>query len=379
MAYQRYHPSAPSGSRALDDWQALSREIEDLGWHPVPVRQGPPAMELPARADTPQASPRRPPGLHDINDPRRVHESRAEATGRALQHARDVALAEPSAPRSSNPGMERRRPAEDRSGAVIYEVRGDDARDKRRDVTSSAPGPQKLTIKLPPAQVDARGRYTVHIIPDLQHSTIWDGSEKCVVSCMCLFCKRCSWSDLWYRSIFAWSGVLVVRDYQPPSHFYTRDIIRDFSILFQTSVGPRGDAVSSPSVSRSPPPLPHRQDSDWEVEYSGKRISRAPMDYRSAERLTGNLPLDRGIAIENDVQFVEPQNEDGPYAWRVRFWVPVPVSLFARAEHKTFLCRAKVIVEDSNGQKSKVSATSVPVGIERLRSPHLSLQGGYAT
>ena len=62
---------------------------------------------------------------------------------------------------------------------------------------------------------------------------------------------------------------------------------------------------------------------------------------------------------------IEPDEPGEPRMWMKRFWVPIPLSLFARAEHRTFVCSAWMTVQDA-GMMGEIAAECVTVSIERL-------------
>ncbi|KAI0638719.1 hypothetical protein C8Q77DRAFT_1151764 [Trametes polyzona] len=197
----------------------------------------------------------------------------------------------------------------------------------------------KLMIKLKPLRPGAQERFTLEIIPDERHATMWDGNDD---------------------DMYAWSGTLVVTDTKPPSHIFSMDIIKHLDIRFH--------AVAEPSAhpELSPAALDHAQYDAWNTRHFGHSIP--PWD--------GTLPTplpdpSRGIVVERSPKFVEPKNRDGPFTWLVRFWLSIPFALFAHAEHKTFVCQAKAIVQYACSPKTEVKAESISVGIERLRSERL--------
>ncbi|OSD05643.1 hypothetical protein PYCCODRAFT_1432181 [Trametes coccinea BRFM310] len=167
------------------------------------------------------------------------------------------------------------------------------------------------------------------------HTTIWDGDD---------------------LSIYAWSGGLVVTDYNPPAYFYRKHSIDDVSIQFYTHWEPRAD----------PPTTATQAERLWQTSYTGHRIT--PHD--DSEN-PPTLKLFKGIAVEYDFQIMPRDNPDVPFQWLVRFWVPVPLTLFARAEYRTFVCEAKVTMKDLDTPATEVVAERVVVGIERLRSERL--------
>ncbi|KAI0686510.1 hypothetical protein C8T65DRAFT_771575 [Cerioporus squamosus] len=215
------------------------------------------------------------------------------------------------------------------AGEIIDEVMKDYAREKNR--TS------------PPIPVTKRGpvgvlqRINIDIVPNERHSTVWDANE---------------------GDTYAWGGTLVVRDSKAPSYFYPRHCIRDFKIEFAVLSSP-----SSPSLPASPDP-DAPQTYEWRTSYSGHRLPRGDVLTR--------LSSERGISVEPEYTFVSSADSpDGPCAWLVHFWVPVPLRLLSREVCRTFVCRARVTVGDWETPRTDVPAGCVSVTIESLRSERL--------
>ncbi|KAI0325384.1 hypothetical protein GY45DRAFT_249924 [Cubamyces sp. BRFM 1775] len=224
--------------------------------------------------------------------------------------------------------------------AMLDEVLKDIAKDKEeRRHGRTVPKP---VFKPCRDQSDVLRRFKIDIHADERHSTIWDGCE---------------------TDIYAWSGTLVVHDAKPASYFYPRHSIHDFSIKFHTVAEPRSDPHTFD-------PTPSRTKYEWETTYRGHRIGSPANKDVPPGLAVPRLDPARGIAVETEYRLL-PDDPDGPCRWEVRFWVPVPVRLFGRAEHRTFVCRAKVTVRDWETPKTDVPAGCIAVGIERLRSERL--------
>ncbi|KAH9859173.1 hypothetical protein C2E23DRAFT_801740 [Lenzites betulinus] len=167
-------------------------------------------------------------------------------------------------------------------------------------------------------------RFKVYIVPDKQHTTMWDGQT---------------------GELYAWSGTLVTHEPASPVHD-GREVVQRVSIEFRAVGGLR------------------TQEGPWHAEHKGVR-SR-PQDNTSHPALRAQ----DGIVIDSVVGFDKPTS-NGPIVERRRFWVPVPFKLFARAEHLTFECRAKVTIQYPGERRTTVHAESVMVGIECLRTERL--------
>ncbi|KAI9062295.1 hypothetical protein FKP32DRAFT_1604345 [Trametes sanguinea] len=217
---------------------------------------------------------------------------------------------------------------------VLREIARDREEREERERGRAVP----KSIFAPVTTYDVLRRFTVDIVPDERHTTIWDGKE---------------------TDIHPWSCRLVLRDTKPACYFYPRHSIHDFSIQFHTVDEPRSDPHTFD-------PNPSRTKHEWQATYNHHRIS-------AASKGPSGVPLlnpEHGIVVETDVRLL-PDNPDGPCQWEVRFWVPVPVRLLMRAGHRTFVCRAKVTVKDWETPQTEVPAGCVATGIERLKSERL--------
>ncbi|KAI0364800.1 hypothetical protein BV20DRAFT_818148 [Pilatotrama ljubarskyi] len=229
---------------------------------------------------------------------------------------------------------------------LLDEVLMEIARDQEERERSKAAQKQRLALQPGSGRSGVFRRFKVDIAPDARHTTIWDGKN---------------------TDIYAWSGTLQVRDAKPTSYFYPRHCIQDLWIKFHTAAEP-GECP----VTFDPPPAQSPSQSspskyEWETTYSGHRFSVSSVPSKSGIPV---LDAARGIAVEQEYKLL-PGDPDGPCTWVVRFWVPVPLHLFARAEHRTFVCRARVTVKDWDTPRAEVPAGCTAVGIERLRSDRL--------
>ena len=147
-----------------------------------------------------------------------------------------------------------------------------------------------------------------------------------------------------------------MRDANPASYFYPRHCIRGFQIEFSAITEPRSglNDPDAPSPALEPPRY------DWRVSYTGYMLSRRDVLQR--------LDVAHGIAVEPEFVFVKPDDPDGPHAWLVHFWVPIPLSLFSRSVHRTFVCRARVSVGGYETVETDIPAGCVAVGVESLQS-----------
>ncbi|KAH9885596.1 hypothetical protein C8Q73DRAFT_669451 [Cubamyces lactineus] len=255
------------------------------------------------------------------------------------------ALTHKSCPLGKEPILKNKADAGKENGstatAMLDEVLRDIAREKaERQNGQTVPKP---VFSVPCRdQSDVLRRFKVDVLADERHCTIWDGRE---------------------TDIYAWSGTLVVHDAKPASYFYPRHSIHDFSIRFHTVAEPSSDPHTFD-------PTPSRTKYEWEATYRGHRIS-SPVNKGVPPGLAApRLDPARGIAVETEYRLL-PDDPDGPCRWEVRFWVPVPLRLFGRAEHRTFVCRAKVTVRDWETPKTDVPAGCIAVGIEHLRTGRL--------
>ncbi|OJT02858.1 hypothetical protein TRAPUB_6609 [Trametes pubescens] len=220
-----------------------------------------------------------------------------------------------------------------------------------------------------------RDRFSVDLVASARHTTLWDGKDTYVFHSSCS--SRVTYSSAFpnYRDVYAWQGILEIHDTKPASYFYPRHLIHDFAISFHTASEPREDPVTfdpTPFTSSSVPPPPSTY--EWQATYSGTRL---PSTFSTAPS-PGAPMLDpaRGIALEYAPQLKPSDDPDGPCTWTVRFWVPIPLRLFARTEHRTFVCRAKVTMRDWETPTTVVPGGCIVVGMERLRSRQLFADGG---
>ncbi|KAI8969694.1 hypothetical protein BD414DRAFT_532056 [Trametes punicea] len=286
---------------------------------------------------------------------RAVFEKQKEAEGRAHDELRvrlarqvppnpEAALKRapfrlsPVSPSQGTDASTRRSNAGQGKGVATKELLDEGLREIARDKEEGKRGSDGSKPVAMPTKHDVLRRFKAHIIPDERHSTIWDGNE---------------------TAIYAWSGTLVVHDSKPASYFYPRHAIHDFSIQFHTVGEPRSDPHTFD-------PTPSQTKYEWQATYTGHRIS-AP---RKGSSGIPTLDPAHGIVVENEVRLL-PDDPDGPCRWQVRFWVPVPLSLFVRAEHRTFVCRAKVTVRDWETPKTEIPAGCIAIGIEHLSSGRL--------
>ncbi|KAG2066982.1 hypothetical protein BDR04DRAFT_1233635 [Suillus decipiens] len=75
--------------------------------------------------------------------------------------------------------------------------------------------------------------------------------------------------------------------------------------------------------------------------------------------------LFRGIHIGN-VPWCCTMDEDGNFGWFMRFWIPIPLALFQRAETRVFKIDAKVHVNGKDGKDGFLNASS-DFTLSRLR------------
>ncbi|RDX42550.1 hypothetical protein OH76DRAFT_1411035 [Lentinus brumalis] len=215
------------------------------------------------------------------------------------------------------------------AGEIMDEVMKDYAQEKNR---TSKPIP---VTKLGPAGV--LQRINIDIVPNERHSTVWDANE---------------------RDIYAWGGTLLVRDSKAPSYFYPRHCIQDFKIDFAVLSSPSSSSVPASSDPDAP------QTYEWRTSFSGHYLPRSD--------ILARLSPENGISVEPEYRFVpSADSPDGPCAWLVHFWVPVPLRLLSREVCRTFVCRARVTVGDWDTPRTDVPAGCVSVTIESLRSANL--------
>ncbi|KAI0327969.1 hypothetical protein GY45DRAFT_1067139 [Cubamyces sp. BRFM 1775] len=170
-------------------------------------------------------------------------------------------------------------------------------------------------------------RLTLAIAPDCRHTTIWV-------------------NVLDIRDTYLWHGRLRCEE-QFQTHTDT-PIFENFSIQLDALLKPLSRPAESSELAYI-----------WQASYSGYCIPppTGPRD---------NQPMhyDRGIALETTM---EHSVEGKPRSWTTGFWVPIPLSLFARAEHKTFICSAKVTVRDlDTDTTTEITAKREMVSIECL-------------
>ncbi|KAI0353270.1 hypothetical protein OH77DRAFT_1522730 [Trametes cingulata] len=212
---------------------------------------------------------------------------------------------------------------------------------------------QRLTLQPGSGRSGVFRRFKVDIVPGARHTTIWDGGN---------------------TDIYAWSGTLEVRDAKPPSYFYPRHCIQDLWIKFHTVDEPGECPVTfDPTAAQSPSSAKSKY--EWETTYTGFRFTSSTPSSSSSSPTVPVLDAARGIAVEHAHRLQPGGDPDGPCTWLVRFWVPVPLRLFARAEHRTFVCRARVTVKDWDTPRAEVPAGCTAVGIERLWTERVLRRG----
>ncbi|KAI0638711.1 hypothetical protein C8Q77DRAFT_1045673 [Trametes polyzona] len=259
---------------------------------------------------------------------------------------------------SSRSAMDKENVQSERVGAsgFLEKVLKEIARDKEeREQERAVPthGVPRPTLPTSGRPMSVLRRFKVDIVPIERHTTIWDGCD---------------------TDIYAWHGTLEIHDMKPASYFYPRHAIHDVSIRFHTVAEPREDPSTFDgglSPSSSPPEY------EWQTTYTGHRLPPSPS---TSPQLAGPPPAlnpIQGIALAHAPHLAPGNDPDGPCTWRLDFWVPVPVRLFARgAEHRTFVCRASVTVRDWETPRTVVPGGCVAVGIERLRTTRLLAGGG---
>ncbi|PIL34748.1 hypothetical protein GSI_02535 [Ganoderma sinense ZZ0214-1] len=226
-------------------------------------------------------------------------------------------------------------------GGIVDTALQECARDKIR----SPPHNVKATARSMEGSPGVLRRITADIVPNERHSVVWDANE---------------------RDTFAWGGTIILRDAKAASYFYPRHCIKDFHLEFCALPEPRS-GLSPSSATTADPDAPPTY--DWRTSYTGHFLKRH--DVRQ------ELDVARGIALEPDFVFVKPDDPDGAHAWMVHFWVPVPLALFARSVHRTFLCRAKIVVGGYDTPETVIPAGCIATGIESLKSEgFIKLAGG---
>ncbi len=164
--------------------------------------------------------------------------------------------------------------------------------------------------------------------------------------------------------IYAWGGTLLLRDSKSASYFYPRHCIQDLRIeLFMHDEPTSSPPVPSIEMSDEDVDEDLRPRYSWSSSYKGHRIPR--------HEILNRLSSARGIAVEPEYVFVGPptSNPNGPCAWLVHFWAPVPLGLLiGREECKRLVCRAWVTVGDWNTPRTVVPAGCCAATIECLRS-----------
>lgn len=150
-----------------------------------------------------------------------------------------------------------------------------------------------------------------------------------------------------------------MRSSGPDAYTYAREAVKDFKIQFRGHGQPLVHAARSSSLATQAGGA-----RSWCADYKGHRA-------RASDGRLPRLDVSHGIVVENPSEPVPAQDSAGgnTLTWFIRFWVPVPVTLIARAEHKSFICQARVKIqhEELSGEEMWVSAEDIVVGIERLR------------
>lgn len=167
------------------------------------------------------------------------------------------------------------------------------------------------------------------------------------------------------RGLFAWQGTLVVRSSGPEAYTYAREAVKDFKIQFRGHEQPLAHAARSSSFATQA-----GSGGSWCADYKGHRK-------RARDGHLPCLDVSHGIVVERLLEPVPSQGAGGnTLTWLIRFWVPVPVALIACAEHKSFVCQARVKIQhgESSSEEMWVSAEDVVVGIERLKLKQLPVK-----
>ncbi|KAI1786277.1 hypothetical protein LXA43DRAFT_1085553 [Ganoderma leucocontextum] len=234
-------------------------------------------------------------------------------------------------PHTLAPSEFARRPARTFIGGIVDEAMQECAREK----ILSPPRNVKASARSMDGPSGVLRRITADIVPNERHSVVWDASE----------------SDT-----FAWGGTIILRDAKAASYFYPRHCIKDFQLEFCAIPEPRSGVDATSPIDPDAPPT-----YDWRSSFTGHFLKR--------HEIRSRLDVVRGIALEPDFVFVKPDDPDGPHAWMVHFWVPVPLALFTpRSVHRTFLCRAKITVGGYDTAETVIPAGCVAAGIESLKS-----------
>jgi len=163
--------------------------------------------------------------------------------------------------------------------------------------------------------------------------------------------KHCTMWDVSLDDTYAWPGILYITDARPQPGLITRMPIRSIEIEWRSVNG-----ILAPGET------PADEKAEYQTTYEGQSLP--------GTEIVAKMNSALGICVDNYWSYLPPDlpGTGAGGAWALRFWVPVPMSLFQRCEHRTFHLRSRVTFGEWDMQPFIGHSGTVNVTIERLQS-----------
>jgi len=184
------------------------------------------------------------------------------------------------------------------------------------------------------------------------HATVKSNLERFDVNIACQ--KNTEVWDTVQDDVYAFEGSLCVRD-------------NDLKKVWEDM--PPVESINLECRARDPPASPNSSLSsstsataDFHMTYQGQSLHEI--------EVLRSMDYTKGISVnkkwERHYSYQDPTKAD----WKLRFWVPIPMSLFNKLQDRQFKLRAKVIFNDpsAGGTKVVAHAGSVDMSISSLKT-----------
>ena len=195
-------------------------------------------------------------------------------------------------------------------------------------------------------------RFDLRIAPTKMHTELWDLDDECVALSNQIYIILSSTS-----SLYAWPGILVLTDNEAS--------VGDFPPIHRVEIECATHAYEGRfSTETNAVPV-------FSTCFRGACFSKKELADSTAQKV---FDPSLGIIMQDDWSDAQVRKNQ----WYVKFWVPVPISLFRKKDTRMFRLKASVIVvDDRMWKKVALHSGTVVADISHLRK-HKDMDGATA-